>query len=405
MLQFFTGSSKNRLELGANVEFQHPVSNSWTNGLVTKDEGDSYYSIQTNDEPGSEELHVHIHMSKIKKVAYADRRSSFSLFSGSSRNNSAPNNATTPTSTGQRRGIRSLLHITETDSTSSKPVSLKLTKGKSMSKSIRDLMPKDDQFVKKIPRRHIENEELVILERVRKCNQSGRKALDISKLDLDTLPEQFQILTMITELTARRNHFTSLQPLAVFSKLVVLDVSFNLLGEKAENDSEVFEAFSSMRQLTSLDLSNNSLTYLPSSLVNLAKLERLTVRKNKISVLPTWFADNNMKNLSYFDCSHNLLTEIPSVLDFICVPVGKLVDLNLDHNPCMEDREVALSKCAEKTRFLLEKHSLLVNRSLRKELVQRATHVRNRVVELEQSKIMADAAARDPVVAAHLQHH
>lgn len=404
MLQFFTGSSKNRLEIGTNVEFQHPVSNSWTNGVITKDEGDSYYSIQSNSGADNTEggLHVHIHVSKIRKVASAERRSSLSFFSGSSKTNSS-NNSAVSTATSPKRRIRSLLHIAENDSPSSKPVSLIMTRGKSMSKSIRDLMQKEDQFTKKIERRHIENEELVILERVRKCNQSGRKLLDITKLDLaDELPEQFQVFSMITELNARKNHFTTLQPFALFSKLLVLEISFNLLGE-TENDSTAFELLSQMRQLATLDLSNNNLTLLPGSIVRLMKLERLNIRKNKISTLPSNFSE--LKNLTFFDCSHNLLVDIPAVIDFICVPVGKLVDLNLDSNPCLEDRETALNNCGEKTRFLLEKHDLLINRGLRKQLVQRATAVRHRVVELEQSKIMADAAARDPVVAAHLQHH
>src|SRR5699024_10055700 len=87
------------------------------------------------------------------------------------------------------------------------------------------------------------------------------------------------------------------------------------------------KAFSNLKKLKYLDLSNSDLKSVPAFLMNLNELETLKLNDNKISILPK--SINKLKGLKYLDVSTNI--KIKSLPESIS-ELENLEHLNLKNN-------------------------------------------------------------------------
>jgi hypothetical protein len=71
-------------------------------------------------------------------------------------------------------------------------------------------------------------EEIILLSRVKKCREDRLSAIDISRLNLELIPEELKaISTSIKEITARKNNFKTIEDLRSFHLLTKLDLAYN----------------------------------------------------------------------------------------------------------------------------------------------------------------------------------
>ncbi|MBD2176165.1 leucine-rich repeat domain-containing protein [Pseudanabaena sp. FACHB-1998] len=103
------------------------------------------------------------------------------------------------------------------------------------------------------------------------------------------------------------------------TSLTYLNLSNNSISEIA--------SFTSLPKLTSLDLSNNFITYLSSEIFNLVNLTSLNISYNQIQDIPSKIS--NLNNLTSLNLSHNRIKDIPSEISNL----NNLTSLDLSHNP------------------------------------------------------------------------
>lgn len=128
--------------------------------------------------------------------------------------------------------------------------------------------------------------------------------IDISFNKLGNLPTLDIVDAKSTEINLSGNLFTSFpKQLKVSSKIKRLNLSNNNIAKFGEDD---FEEFISLEHL---DLSNNQISYLPSSIGNLKKLKSLVLSGNEISYLPKEF--ENLVKLEVLELSGNPIEKTP----------------------------------------------------------------------------------------------
>jgi Leucine-rich repeat (LRR) protein len=179
-------------------------------------------------------------------------------------------------------------------------------------------------------KKELGKEEIILLSRIRKCNEEGQKSIDISRLNLDHIPDMMQQLSQLQELIARKNHFSSLNEISLyFFNLQKLDLSFNnnIILEIGNWSSFLPD----LPYLKSLELGTCELAIIPEETQYLKRLERLILRKNNIIVIPTWIIE--LRYLHTLDVSFNAIEELPIHLS----KLKSLSDLNLVKNPCLEN--------------------------------------------------------------------
>ncbi len=149
----------------------------------------------------------------------------------------------------------------------------------------------------------------------------NRSFLDLSNLQLTTLPPNLTNLTNLTTLHLGGNRLTALpESLANLTNLTTLFLSSNQLTALPEN-------LTNLTNLTHLTLGSNRLTALPESLANLTNLTHLALDFNQLTALPERLA--NLTNLIelYLDC--NQLTALPDWL----TDLTSLEHLSVKANP------------------------------------------------------------------------
>jgi Leucine-rich repeat (LRR) protein len=179
-------------------------------------------------------------------------------------------------------------------------------------------------------KKELGKEEIILLSRIRKCNEEEQKSIDISRLNLDHIPESMQQLSQLQELIARKNHFSSLIEISsYFFNLEKLDLSFNnnVVLEIANWSSFLPD----LPYLKSLELGNCELAIIPEEIQYLKRLERLVLRKNNIILIPFWITE--LRYLHTLDISFNAIEELPNHLS----KLKTLSELNLMNNPCLEN--------------------------------------------------------------------
>jgi len=166
----------------------------------------------------------------------------------------------------------------------------------------------------------------------RKTNNNNTTTTKKGIMNLRTYPCHPSNFTSNTCLDIDRNHLSTLQPTHInkfTTQIISLYLSDNcftyippLISEKLPNLEKLLMAYNnistaqftpSMSNLTELNLSQNLLSIIPSSISNLTNLEYLDFHDNKITdITPSITIMKNLTNLEYLDFSRNMITEIPS---------------------------------------------------------------------------------------------
>lgn len=135
-------------------------------------------------------------------------------------------------------------------------------------------------------------------------NLAKLKKLDISYNSIVNLPLLERVDSSLMSLNLSGNLFSSFPfQLNSFTGLTHLNLSNNRIKSFKDED------FSTLDQLESLDLSNNSITYLPPSIGQLKNLKVLILSGNDISYLPKEF--ENLVNLETLELSGNPIERTP----------------------------------------------------------------------------------------------
>ena len=133
---------------------------------------------------------------------------------------------------------------------------------------------------------------------------------DLSGLGLQEIPACYerlsiwQLVSEIRELNLSNNVIQMLGPVCLATKLEKLDISSNKVKTQ-----ELDSSLPSLTSLTILDLSNNDLGTMPSTIRMLTKLKELYLRDCGLSALPVNMLSAN-KELLLLDCKNNQLVEI-----------------------------------------------------------------------------------------------
>jgi len=128
-----------------------------------------------------------------------------------------------------------------------------------------------------------------LLDRIEKARLNYELKLDLSSLNLTSVPESISQLTSLRFLNLADNQLTELPELiGQLKQLTALYVSNNRLIQLPESIGQ-------LHQLQHLDLMGNQLTELPESIGQLTKLETLYLCENRLIELPPSL--NNLKSL------------------------------------------------------------------------------------------------------------
>lgn len=206
-------------------------------------------------------------------------------------------------------------------------------------------------------------------EKILHCFEEKSDILWLAGLNLNSLPKEIGLLKIsnLKELHLTLTHFTSF-PYQIFNfkKLEKLTLSDGghlvfcpdiFLPEQFFSLPEQFYSFSNLKEL---NLSNNSLTSLPTGIDALGNLEQLNLAHNFLSSLPAEISalcklknlclEKNhftslseeilsLGNLETLFLDHNSLTLLPTGI----IRLSKLTALTLDHNPISSLPEEVLS--------------------------------------------------------------
>lgn len=130
--------------------------------------------------------------------------------------------------------------------------------------------------------------------------------LDISALELPSLPEYVDKLTELYVLDCSKNKLTEFpESLGRLSKLYILDCSENKLVELPDSVGEI-------EALSHLWCENNRLSKLPDSIGKCTGLAGLRCENNRLSRLPD--SIGKLQKLVYLNCGNNQLTSLPVAL-------------------------------------------------------------------------------------------
>jgi len=151
-------------------------------------------------------------------------------------------------------------------------------------------------------------------------NLSNLTYLGLSRNQLTTVPESLGNLSNLTRLYLDQNQLTTVpESLGNLSNLTLLHLDQNQL-------TTVPESLGNLSNLTELFLSQNRLTTIPESLGNLSKLTQLSLYQNQLTTLPDSLG--NLSNLTLLYLYQNQLTTLPESLGNL----SKLTELYLHQN-------------------------------------------------------------------------
>ena len=144
-------------------------------------------------------------------------------------------------------------------------------------------------------------------ERIAAAARDHADVLDLSDLQLETLPESLCMLTELKSLDASGNRLTTLPAgignLTALQSLVLFKNRLIVLPEGIGN----------LTALKSVDCFRNQLIVLPEGIGKLTALESLYVSRNKLTALPDWIG--NLTRLRILDVSHNNLLTLPETIN------------------------------------------------------------------------------------------
>ncbi|MEN9655073.1 MAG: hypothetical protein RL235_1185 [Chlamydiota bacterium] len=119
------------------------------------------------------------------------------------------------------------------------------------------------------------------------------KELDLSFLDLQTIPPSIELLFNLRK----------------------LNLSFNQL-------TTIPSTIKNLGKLQSLSLTGNRLTEIPDEIASLSALEMLSFAGNRLRAIPNWIT--NLANLQTLFANHNPLTTVPTTIGRLTLNPGQL---------------------------------------------------------------------------------
>jgi len=183
---------------------------------------------------------------------------------------------------------------------------------------------KNQRNVTEIPSTHLATEDLLeswvlngnqteqenratAKERIIIALSTNATSLDLSCLQLTTLPPEIGSLTHLQTLDLFQNQLTSLP-----------------------------DSFGNLSHLQTLNLSSNKFTSLPDNVSNLIQIKKLSLFFNKLTSLPNSLG--NLTHLQTLDLFHNKLTSLPMTL----ANIPSLIDINCNNNTIPIAQEQAI---------------------------------------------------------------
>ena len=158
------------------------------------------------------------------------------------------------------------------------------------------------------------------IEKIEHVRTFSTMYLDLSNLNLTSLPDGIGKLTSLRTLILSNNQLTTLPTtLGRLINLKRLDLSGNCL-------ESVPETFGALTSLMALDLKYNQLSTLPNSFAYLGNLQSLNLSRNDLSVLPETFG--LLASLHTLELESNHLSTLPNSFG----DLDTLVNLNLSDN-------------------------------------------------------------------------
>jgi internalin A len=144
------------------------------------------------------------------------------------------------------------------------------------------------------------------LRRIEETREKGSRKLDLSELELRTLPEAIGQLAKLQVLDLSGNQLSALpEAVGLLSKLETLRLSDNRMNALPE-------AIGLLTRLQVLNLSKSSLSALPEAIGQLSRLQVLNLSKNSLSALPE--AIGQLSRLQVLDLSGNQLSTLPEAI-------------------------------------------------------------------------------------------
>ncbi len=169
----------------------------------------------------------------------------------------------------------------------------------------------------------------VALQRIAEAKLTGAVLLDLTGLDLETLPEQLRELAQLKALNLGGNRLTNLpewlMELGLLESINLSRNQFTVLPDSLGQLTQLRQlrvwcnqlaalpdSLGQLIQLQLLDVWNNQLTALPDSLAQLTQLQLLNISRNQFITLPDSLGQ--LTQLQELDISNNQLTAIPDSL-------------------------------------------------------------------------------------------
>ncbi|CAG9762084.1 unnamed protein product [Ceutorhynchus assimilis] len=149
------------------------------------------------------------------------------------------------------------------------------------------------------------------------------KILDLSNNSIEFLPEELNKLPNLKE----------------------LNMSYNLLGKGTLKQWQWLGGCLS-KSLSTLDLSNNTLTFLPDQLVKLHNLTKLNLNNNRLKLLPAGIG--NLRNLKILSANSNLLTILPGSIKKLTLQAIDVSENNFEQNVPVNYHNFQLPVCSLK---------------------------------------------------------
>lgn len=159
-----------------------------------------------------------------------------------------------------------------------------------------------------------------VSKRVIECKSSGGFELNLSELDLSSIPDEVWDLRWLQSLNLLYNRISSIpEEIGRLKRLKLLGMSFNRI-------SSIPECIMKAKNLETLYMSNNRLSSIPAMISELKELKKLNLSGNMIESIPGEMGELN--SLQDLNLSGNSITSIPEGI----AGLGSLKKLNLSNN-------------------------------------------------------------------------
>ncbi len=140
--------------------------------------------------------------------------------------------------------------------------------------------------------------------RMIECWEQELTVLDLSELDLTSLPTAIGYFTSLTELYIGHNQLTTIpDSIGNLASLTELNIHINQL-------TTIPDSIGNLALLTKLYIGHNQLTTIPDSIGNLASLTELYLGYNQLTTIPD--SIGNLASLTELYLGYNQLTTIPA---------------------------------------------------------------------------------------------